>query len=112
MQIKFKKEIDQEIEVKLPFFRQHVAYGDNFKVFAVLDEKTVISLFDSDDRTSIAIDIPERYKSEIKEAYFEFNEISEEHFLRVYNKALGKLSLTPQLSEIDQEIENELTNKK
>jgi hypothetical protein len=107
MKIKTSITQEREIEVDLPFFRKD-PNSSCTKYIAAINEKTIISLFDSDERTSLSVDIIERESRDISEAYNKWAIVSEEEFLQAHETALKSLSLRPVLCEIDQEIEDEL----
>ena len=107
MKIKTKITEEREMDVELPFFRKDPT-SSCIKYMAAINEKTIIHLFDSDERTSLSVDIIEREGRDVSEAYNKWTIVSEEEFLQAHESALKSLSLTPVLCEIDQEIEDEL----
>jgi hypothetical protein len=109
MKIKTKVTEEREFDIELPFFRKDPE-SSCIKYLAVLDEKTVIYLFDSDERTSLSVDIIDRNIRDISDAYNKWAIVSEEEFLQAHETALKNLSLRPVLCEIDREIEAELNN--
>lgn len=110
MKILTKITEEREIDIELPFFRKD-PQSSCIKYLAVLDEKTIISLFDSDERTSLSVDIIEREGKDVYEAYRKWTVVSEEEFLQAHETALKSLSLRPELCEIDREIELEINSK-
>jgi len=107
MKIKTNITEEREAEVQLPFFRKDNSFLSD-KYIAVLDEKTQVSIFFNDYRTSIAIEIPSTEDAELYRAYTKWQHVGEEEFLAIHEKTLQSMSLTPQLSELEKEIEQEM----
>jgi len=113
MKIKTNITTEREVDVLLPLFRleKRIFENQGYNYFAVLPDETVIDLFISGDLTIIKHWTAERMSSDIMRR-MEWEEISEEMFLAAHRKALNDLSLVPKLSEVDQEIEDELNRAK
>lgn len=108
MKLKTTISEEREIDIELPFFRKDPTLSSILKLFAVLDEKTVVTVFNGCGRTAVTVDDTSGSNRDLLEAYQTWLPISEDEFLTIHKTALKSLSLTPILCEIDQEIEDEL----
>lgn len=108
MKLKTTISEEREIDIELPFFRKDPTLSSILKLFAVLDEKTVVTVFNGCGRTAVTVDDTSGSNRDLLEAYQTWLPISEDEFLTLHKSALKSLSLTPVLCEIDQEIEDEL----
>jgi hypothetical protein len=73
--------------------------GDVCKEYiAVLDEKTAITVFQSNDLMIIEHTTPERISHRIIKAHESWEEIPDGNFLDAYEKALASISLKPALA--------------
>lgn len=87
---------EREMDINLPFFRKDNR-SNCLSLYAVLDEKTEITIFQGGARYNISTDDPKRYTKEMVEKYLSWEEITEEEFLHVHAEMLKSLSLQPQL---------------
>ena len=111
MKLKTTISEEREINIELPFFRKQDNLSNILKLFAVLDEKTVVTVFNGCGRTAVTVDDTSGSNRDLLEAYQTWLPISEDEFLTLHQTALKSLSLTPVLCEIDREIEQELSQK-
>jgi len=107
MKIKTNITEEGEVDIELPFFRKDESFVSD-RYLAVLDEKTQVSIFSNELLINIAIDEPSESNSKIYEAYAKWKPISEAEFLAIHEKTLQSLSLRPQLSALEKEIEQEM----
>lgn len=85
------------VEVEVPFFYEESSIPGITKALAVLGETDVISIFDSDTRTSIYSDEVISCGSLISEVINDWKLITEERFMEIHGEVMKKLSLTPVL---------------
>lgn len=96
MKIKTTVTQERELDIQLPFFRRD-KNSTCLKLFAVINEKTVISVFDGAGRTSVYVDAFESSTYDIADKYQNWQPITEQQFLMAHSEALKSLSLEPQL---------------
>lgn len=108
--MKIKTSITQstEVEVTLPFFRKYTESDGWTYIIGIFNESQSVKITTYRLKyTNITHTEPMHISSEIPKA-MEWEEISEEQFLEEHETALRSLSLVPQLTETDKEIEDEL----
>lgn len=93
MKIKTNITEEREVDIEIPFFRKDDSIC--LKMLAVINENTVISIFDGGDRTVLVADTVGSNKREILEAYTTWKEIPEDEFLQKHAATLKSLSLFP-----------------
>lgn len=97
MTIKTTVKQEKEIEIELPFFRNNS--GSNcIHLYAVLDEKTVITVFHGAGRTAVSIDVVDGREGSVAEIYQNWSPITEQEFLMFHAECLKQMSLEPQLT--------------
>ena len=110
MKIKTNFTEEREIEIELPLFRKekrtYDTAGHNY--FAVLPDETTIDIYISDDLIIVRHWTAEKSASDIAKRKDTWDEVSEEEFLSAHQGVLASLSLVPQLSVTEKEIEKEM----
>jgi hypothetical protein len=96
IQLKGQTSIEKEYTFDLPMCWET---GSTCKEYiAVLNEKTAIQVFISDDLMIIEHTTPERIAHRIIKAQESWEEIPDGNFLEAYEKALASISLKPALA--------------
>lgn len=96
IQLKGSTTVEKDYTFDLPACWQS---GNTCKEYiAVLNEKTAIQVFISDDLMIIEHTTPERISHRIIKAHESWEEIPDGNFLEAYEKALASISLKPALA--------------
>jgi len=96
--IKVKQTITQEVEREIPA-RSFYKVGSLSAVIAVIDEENIYRCFFNSGYTSIQNGTDLEMKTDLSYCIPE-NEITEEEFIEVYEKARKATDLTPYLSKV------------
>jgi hypothetical protein len=95
MTIKIIKTESVETEIQVPaFFRD----SNERNFIGVLDEKTVVTIYSSDELTIVKNTTPQFASRDIAEAYNEFYSCTEAEFLEKYESVIHSISLHPKLA--------------
>lgn len=98
MQLKTNITTERIIDIKLPVFwkepPQEWAKGRS-EYLAILDEKTCVSFYISDNYTTITHCLPETRDIAVMKAHLTWDKVTEEEFLAAHKEALKSLSLEP-----------------
>jgi hypothetical protein len=111
MKLKTNITEEREIDITLPIFRKE-DYNGCLSYIAVIEESHAIKLYINDKAGHVQVLLTPMWlmTTDVMKAVQSWQEVTEEEFLNAHDKALQSLSLAPVLCEIDQEIENELTD--
>jgi hypothetical protein len=97
IQLKGQTSVEKEYTFDLPACWQT---GSTCKEFiAILDEKTAITVFQSNDLTIIEHTTPDRISHRVIKAHETWEEIPDGNFLEEYEKAVQSISLKPILAK-------------
>jgi hypothetical protein len=112
MKIKTKIIEEREANIELPIFRKEFGFGSTSYI-AIIEESHVISIYDNKESGHTTVTVAPFWikESDVFTALTNWQEITEEEFLEAHETALKSLSLRPELSEVDREIEKELAEK-
>ena len=100
MKIETTKTEKQIIEIPVPSFYKDGNCSETISdLLGVLDEKTIVRVFESQRRTSVTNFDTSLDTGDIVDAYLKWTPITEDQFFTAYNRALHSLSLTPELSK-------------
>lgn len=98
MKVKTTVTLEREIDIHIPFFRRDLT-SSCIWLFAVLDDRTVVSIFRGGERVAISNDALNKFSdNDIADKYQNWSPISEKYFLTAHADALKSLSLEPQLT--------------
>jgi len=87
-----------EIEIPVPsFYKDKGLHESLIDLIGILDEKTIVKVFESDRRTMVSNWDISLDNGDVVLAHLNWHPITEEEFMYHYNRALHSLSLTPEL---------------
>lgn len=99
--MKFKTTQQKETELDIPipsFYKEPDPHNLRIvQICALLDKFTFCSVWESDKRTCVENRIPDINNIELTNAFLNWERITEEEFLTIYDRAITSMSLTPQL---------------
>lgn len=85
----------KEVEIHCPSFMRN---KDESKYVGILDEKTVVTIHKNEGLTIVSNGELWLFKSDIREAHFNFYSCTEEEFLEAFDAAVQSMSLHPTLA--------------
>ncbi len=99
MKLKTTVQKENEVDIKVPsFWKEPNPHGLSMNaMIAILNEKTICKISESEDLTQVANMELWLAKNDIINASLNWEEITEQEFLAMYERALTSMSLTPQL---------------
>jgi len=87
-----------EIEIPVPsFYKDHKCSESITDLIGILDEKTIVHIFETEKRTMVSNFDVSLDNGDIVNAFHNWKPITEEEFMYHYNRAVHSLSLTPEL---------------
>ena len=99
MKIETTQTTKQVIDIPVPsFYRDKNCHDSITDLIGILDENTVVKVWESDKRTALINGDLDSLESDIVRAFLNWEPITEEKFFYHHNRALHSLSLTPELS--------------
>lgn len=98
MTITTKEIREKQIELQPPMFWHDKRRGEiATEMIGLIDEKTMVRIFMTDDYTNVTNIIPQG--NDLQEAYNKWQPITEEEFFAALATAVERVSLTPVLTE-------------
>lgn len=95
MTVTIEKTQTEEIELQVPCFFRDKAEKN---YVGVLDEKTVVVVYKSENFTIIKNSTPDVLSLDLKEAYSKFHSCTETEFMEKYDQVVESISLHPKLA--------------
>lgn len=97
MTITKRETVERTVEITPPLFWRNPMSDSLTEMIALIDDKTVVTVFDSSNYTKVMNTAPSY--SEIETAYNRWIPVTENDFMQALSHAVSKLSIMPVLTE-------------